>query len=78
MKQFDKVKLFSCAKEMKLNVTKFEIVVFANRPGGAENLPVCDVDDVVVPSGNVRKCLGYTGGKISFPPSQLRKTINKT
>ena len=43
MKQFDKVKLFSCAKEMKLNVTKCEIVVFANRPGGAENLPVCDV-----------------------------------
>ena len=44
---------------MKLNVTKYKIVVFANRPSGADNLPVCDVDGVVVLSGDVRKCLGY-------------------
>lgn len=44
---------------LKLNVNKCEIVVFANGPSGAENLPVCDVDGVVVPSGNVGKCLGY-------------------
>ena len=44
---------------LKLNVNKCEIVVFATRLSGAENLPVCDVDGVVVPSGNVGKCLGY-------------------
>ena len=33
--------------------------VFANRPSGADNLPVCNVDGVVVSSGDIGKCLGY-------------------
>ena len=33
------------------------IVVFAYRPSGADNLLLCDVDGVVVPSGDVGKCL---------------------
>ena len=33
--------------------------MFANRPSGADNLPVCNVDGVVVSSGDIGKCLGY-------------------
>ena len=70
MKQFDMVKLFAKKRDLKLNVTKCDIVVFANRPSGADNLPVCDVDGVAVPSGDVGRCLGYWCGKEIFcPPS---------
>ena len=55
MKQFDTVKLFVKKHHLKLKVTKCEIVVFANRLSDADNLPMCDVDGVVVPSGDVGK-----------------------
>ena len=48
MKQFDMVEVFLNKHHLKLNVTKYEIVVFSNRPNGANNLLMFDVDGVVM------------------------------
>ena len=77
MKQFDMVKLFAKKHHLKLNVTKCENVVFANRPSGADNLPVCDVDGVAVPSGDVGKCLGYWWKGDLFSSKSIEENINK-
>ena len=43
---------------LKLNVSKCEIVPFS-RHSSADRLAECEVDGVVMPEGDVGKCLGY-------------------
>ena len=51
--------------------------MFANRPSGADNLSVCDVDGVAVPSGDVEKCLGYWWNRDLLSSKSIEETINK-
>ena len=45
--------------------------------GGADNLPQCVVDGVVVPSGDTGKCLGFWWkGDLSFSKS-IEENISK-
>ena len=77
MKQFNKVKLFAQKHHLKLNITKCDIVVLANRPRGADNLPMCDMDGVIVPSGDVGKCFGYWWNRDLIPSKSIEENINK-
>ena len=54
MKRFDMVKLFAKKRHLNMNVTK---CVCINRANGADNLPMCDVDAVAVPSVDVENFL---------------------
>ena len=51
--------------------------VFANRQSGADNLPMCDVDGVVVSSGDVGKCLGYCWNEDLISSKSMEENINK-
>ena len=74
-KQFDLVNVFAKEHLLKLNVTKCEIVVFANQQCSVDNQPMCPVDGAVVPAGDVGKCLGYWWKR--DPPRQLTRTSLK-
>ena len=45
--------------------------------GGTDNLPDCDVNGVVVPSGDVGKCLGYWWKGDLSPSKSIEENINK-